>query len=207
MHVDVVADIVCPWCYIGWTAFRKMIATRPQFSFAVTWRPFLLEPDIPPAGVDRIKHYGPRFGGVEAFLEKERGVEEAAARAGLSLNLSAQRIRPNSMDAHRIVLWAYGQDRGEAAVDAIYAAYFVEGRNLADRETLVAVAGEAGLDPDLVRTALNGDDDRDVVFNSHQSCAAMGINGVPVLVFDNKTGVMGANGPEAYAQAADKAAA
>lgn len=207
MHVDVVADIVCPWCYLGWTSFKKTMGLRPQISFAVTWRPFLLEPDLPQAGVDRMAYYAEKFGDAEIIQQKDRALEEAAAAIGAPINLAAQRIRPNSIDAHRVLLWAFGHDVGEAAVDAIYAAYFVEGRNLADRETLVAIAASAGLDAEQVRAGLETNDDVDVVMNSHQSCAAMGIEGVPVLVFDNKTAALGANKPEAYAEAADKAAA
>jgi predicted DsbA family dithiol-disulfide isomerase len=207
MHVDIVADLVCPWCYLGWTSFKKTMAMRPQISFALTWRPFLLEPDLAETGVDRAEYYIRKFGDAEMVAQKDRAVEEAAANIGAPINLAAQRVRPNSIDAHRIVLWAFGHDCGEAAVDALYAAYFVEGRNLAQRETLVSIAGGVGLEADLVRASLENGDDRDVVLNSHQSCAAMGIEGVPVLVFDNKTAALGANKPEAYAEAADKAAA
>jgi predicted DsbA family dithiol-disulfide isomerase len=207
MHVDVVADLVCPWCYLGWVSFKQAILLRPQISFSVMWRPFLLEPEIPETGMDRTEYYVRKFGSAETFQEKERAVEDAAERLGAPINLAAQRVHPNTIDLHRIVLWAYGHDCGEAAVDALYAAYFVEGKNLADLETLVEVGASAGLDADQLRDSLLANGDRDVVINSHQSCSAMGIEGVPVVVFDNKTAALGANKPEAYAEAADKAAA
>jgi predicted DsbA family dithiol-disulfide isomerase len=154
-----------------------------------------------------LAYYAEKFGDAAQFAEMEKSVADAAARLGAPINLAAQKVLPNTVDAHRVVLWAYGRDQGAAAVDALYAAYFVEGRNLSDLDTLAEIAGGVGLEVDLVREALRTDDDRDIVFNSHQSCVQMGIEGVPVLIFDGKTAAMGANPPEAYAEAADKAAA
>jgi predicted DsbA family dithiol-disulfide isomerase len=207
MQVDWVGDLVCPWCYVAWHSFKQTAALRPQYQFNVLWRPFLLDPQAPANGADRAAYYAAKFGGAEDFAEKEKTVAEAAARLGAPMNLALQKVLPNTVDAHRVVLWAYGRDLGPAAVDALYAAYFVEGRNLSDPDVLAEIAGKIGLEADLVREALRTDDDRDIVFNSHQSCVQMGIEGVPVLIFDSKTAAMGANQPEAYAEAADKAAA
>jgi predicted DsbA family dithiol-disulfide isomerase len=207
IQVDWVGDLVCPWCYVAWHSFKQTASLRPHYSFNVLWRPFLLDPQAPASGTDRAAYCADKFGGAAAFAEKEKSVAQAAARLGAPINLAAQKVLPNTVDAHRVVLWAYGRDRGEAAVDALYAAYFVEGRNLSDLDTLAAIAGKVGLEADLVREALRTDDDRDIVFNSHQSCVQMGIEGVPVLIFDSKTAAMGANPPETYAEAADKAAA
>ena len=207
VHVDFVADVVCPWCYLGWRSLRMAIDERPHLNFDIVWRPFMLDPNAPAAGMDRTRYYEERFGDADKFKEMEAGVVEAATAFGAPLNLAAQKVRPNTVDAHRVIVWAFGEGRRVDAVEKMFAAYFVEGKNLSDFSVLAEIGADLGLDRETIREALRGDSDRDIVINSHNSCIKMGIGGVPALIFDNKTAAMGCQPPEEYLKAIDQAIA
>jgi predicted DsbA family dithiol-disulfide isomerase len=207
MHVDVIADVVCPWCYIGWRNLRSAIDMKPHIQFDLLWRPFMLDGEAPAAGVDRFTYYAERFGGPEKFAEMEANVAAAAASIGAPFNLAAQKIRPNTIDAHRVIVWAFGDGRGVEAVDRFFSAYFVEGKNLSDLSVLVELGAEIGLDAKVLDDMIRRDFDRDVIINSHNSAIEMGVGGVPAFIFNNKTATMGARPVEDYAKAIDDAVA
>jgi predicted DsbA family dithiol-disulfide isomerase len=208
MHVDVIADVVCPWCYLGWHNLRRAMETRPHIPFDLLWRPFLLDGNAPQAGTDKAAYYAQRFGEEpEKIKAMHEGLKAAAAEAGAPLNLDAQKIVPNTIDAHRVLVWAFGDGRGVEAVDRFFAAYFVEGKNLSDLSVLVQLGADIGLDAKVLDDMLRQDFDRDVIINSHNSAIEMGVGGVPAFIFNDKTAAMGARPVEDYVKAIDEAVA
>lgn len=205
LTIDVVSDIVCPWCYIGKRRLERALALRPDVPVEVRWRPFFLNPWVPREGIGRDQYLETKFGSVDAYKSIAKRVEAAAAQEGLVYALDKIVRQPNTIDAHRLIRWA--QERGEGAKmkQRLMELYFREGADLTDREVLVQAARDTGLDPDEVRKDLASE--RDVAEVEAEAARAnqAGINGVPFFIFGNKLGVSGAQSPEVLAEAIDKA--
>jgi len=205
LTIDVVSDIVCPWCYIGKRRLERALAMRPDVPVEVRWRPFFLNPWVPREGIGRDQYLETKFGSVEAYKSIAKRVEAAAAQEGLVYALDKIARQPNTIDAHRLIRWAH--ERGDPAKmkQRLMELYFRDGADLTDREVLVQAAREAGLDPDEVRRDLASE--RDVAEVEAEAARAnqAGINGVPYFIFGNKLGVSGAQSPEILASAIDKA--
>lgn len=205
LTIDVVSDIVCPWCYIGKRRLERALALRPDVPVEVRWRPFFLNPWVPREGVDRDQYLETKFGSVDAYKSIAKRVEAAAAQEGLVYALDKIARQPNTIDAHRLIRWAH--ERGDAAKmkQRLMELYFREGADLTNREVLVQAAREVGLDPEKVRKDLASE--RDVAEVEAEAARAnqAGINGVPFFIFGNKIGVSGAQSSEALASAIDQA--
>ena len=205
LTIDVVSDIVCPWCYIGKRRLERALALRPDVPVEVRWRPFFLNPWVPREGISREDYLTTKFGSVDAYKAIAKRVAAAAAQEGLVYDLDGIARQPNTIDAHRLIRWAH--ERGNAAKmkQRLMELYFREGADLTDREVLVQAAREAGLDPEEVRKDLASE--RDVAEVEAEAARAnqAGISGVPFFIFGNKLGVSGAQSPEVLASAIDKA--
>jgi predicted DsbA family dithiol-disulfide isomerase len=211
--IDVVSDVVCPWCYIGKrrleAALARLRETDPDLPMVVRWHPFQLNPDLPAEGVDRHAYLEAKFGGPE----RARQVYERVTAAGRSVDIpfafDAIERQPNTLDAHRLVAWAQSRSEGDpdALVEALFRANFVEGRFVGDREELVRLAQGAGYDPDDARAFLTSDELRDVVADADRRAREMGIGGVPFFIFGGKTAVSGAQMPETMLEAIAQARA
>lgn len=205
LTIDVVSDIVCPWCYIGKRRLERALAMRPDVPVEVRWRPFFLNPWVPREGIDRDQYLETKFGSVEAYKSIAKRVEAAAAQEGLAYALDKIARQPNTIDAHRLIRWAH--ERGDPAKmkQRLMELYFRDGADLTDREVLVQAAREAGLDPEEVRRDLASE--RDVAEVEAEAARAnqAGINGVPFFIFGNRIRVSGAQSPEILASAIDEA--
>jgi len=205
LTIDVVSDIVCPWCYIGKRRLERALAMRPDVPVEVRWRPFFLNPWVPREGIGRDQYLETKFGSVEAYKSIAKRVEAAAAQEGLVYALDKIARQPNTIDAHRLIRWAH--ERGDPAKmkQRLMELYFRDGADLTDREVLVQAAREAGLDPDEVRRDLASE--RDVAEVEAEAARAnqAGINGVPFFIFGNRIRVSGAQSPEILASAIDEA--
>jgi predicted DsbA family dithiol-disulfide isomerase len=201
LTIDFVSDFSCPWCYVAWRALDRAIATRPDLTVERCWAPFLLRPDTPPEGLDRVAYIEKIFANQPERARASRAALQAAADdADAPLRLDAARTLPNTMNAHRLTEWALGQSRLAAMVDALFAAYFVQGLDIGRDEVLVDIAGEVGLDRELVAELLKGDDDWTRVADAHNSAVNAGIGGVPVVIFDQKFARQGAESVASYAR-------
>lgn len=200
--VDIISDFVCPWCYIG---KRNLDRLRPEAGIESRWHPYLLNPDVPTSGIDRAEMIRAKFGSEERARELGRTVEEAAKAAGLFLDMSAVKRIPDTRDAHRLMRWASGQGVADALAELLFAAHFVDGRDIGDPDTLADLAGRAGLDRALVAQLLAGDADRETVDAQAEHARASGISGVPTLVFNGRLAVIGAQPVEQLRKALSKA--
>lgn len=195
MQIEFYADLVCPWCYIGWRRLRRAIAERPAARPEIRWQPFQLNPDMPAGGMDRQLYLHAKFGSRERARQIYGVVEETARRDGITLNLSRIRRTPNTFDAHRLIRWAETQGDAAPMVEALFAAYFVDGADLSDPNVLAATAAAAGANLTAARTLLMGNDEATTVRAADAMARQLGLHAVPCLVFDRRYALSGAQEP------------
>ena len=203
--IDVVSDTICPWCYIGKRRLEQALALRPDVAVAVRWRPFLLDPTIPKGGVDRQEYLEKKFGGPERARQIYAQIEDAAKSEGLDVHFSRIVRTPNTIDSHRLLHWAAGTGKQSDVAESLFRRYFTEGRNIESPDELQSAAEENGISGEDLAAFLGGDEDRETVEQGIAHAQAIGVTGVPCFIFDGRFGVMGAQSPEALAQAIDRA--
>lgn len=204
LPLEIVADVVCPWCWIGTRRLRAAVdlvrRERPEFDVAPRWRPFFLNPDTPPAGEPYLPFLEHKFGGreaVEALFERVR----AAGRVyGLEYAFEKIRLRANTLDAHRLIHWAQRQGNAAALVERLYVAQFANGEHVGDRAVLAAAAGECGYDAAAARAFLDSDAAREEVIAEERAARELGVHSVPTFIVDGRI-VVGAEEPARLAAA------
>ena len=206
LTIDVISDVVCPWCYIGKRFLEQAIALKPDLAVEVRFRPYFLNPWVPREGMSREDYLITKFGSVERYNSNNNRVVEAAAAAGLHYYRDRIKRQPNTLDCHRMILWA--ERAGKAAVmkQRLMELYFSEGGDLTQSEVLVKAAADCGLDGDEVRALLASQQDVDVVEREAQSAKEAGIEGVPCFIIGGLIALSGAQPPEYLAAAIERAA-
>jgi len=205
MRIDVVSDTICPWCFIGKRRLERALALRPSLVPEIAWRPFQLNPDMPPEGMDRETYVRLKFGGAERARAVYEPVRAAGESEGIAFAFERIRKTPNTLASHRLIRWAGTAGAQEAVVELLFRRYFIDGADLSEHETLVAVAREAGMDHEIVAELLAKGSDIDLVTGEDRSVRSMGVTGVPFFVFDGKYAVPGAQDPEVLVQVMDLA--
>ena len=207
VRIDVVSDVVCPWCYIGKRRLEQAIALKPDIPVEVQWHPYFLNPWVPREGMSRTDYLTEKFGSVERYEGIAQRVAAAAAEEGLVYALDKIARQPNTLDCHRLILWAGNIGAAARMKQRLMELYFAEGADLSDREVLIAAAVECGLDGDLVRDLLASDADVARVEREANSAKEAGIDGVPCFIFGGMLAVSGAQSPDYLADALERAAA
>jgi predicted DsbA family dithiol-disulfide isomerase len=202
--VDIVSDAICPWCFIGKRRFEQAMAAAPQdVEILVAWRPYQLNPEMPPEGMDRKAYLSAKFGGdTKADTIYER-VRAAGASVGIDFNFAGIPRTPNTIDAHRLIGLAGRAGRQDAVVEGLFRAYFLEGRDIGDRAVLAAVAAAADFNDQKIRDYLAGSDDVERVNNEDAMARRMGIQGVPCFILNRKYAISGAQEPAVFLEALD----
>jgi len=208
LRIDVVSDVVCPWCYIGKKNLEKAASQVDGVELDIHWRPYQLDATIPAGGMDRKQYMLAKFGSEERLKTIHARVEEAGRAAGIEFNFGAIRVAANTLDAHRLIRWAGGVDAATqgAVVSRLFELNFLEGADIGDRYVLSAVAEGAGMDGAVVRELLSGDRDSEAVRKEIASAQQMGVTGVPCFILDGRYAVMGAQPADVLAQAIRQAA-
>lgn len=201
--VDIVSDVVCPWCYIGKRNFEATRAQFPDLEFDVRWRPYQLDPTIPQGGVDRKTYMERKFGGKATGMHER--LQQVGGDVGIPFDFRAIRISPNTLDAHRLIRWARTTGAQDALVERLFRDFFIEGRDVGARDVLVAAARDCGMDVDLVTNLLASDVDRDAVQAEIIEAQNIGVTGVPFFILDGAFALPGAQPPEVLARAINKA--
>jgi predicted DsbA family dithiol-disulfide isomerase len=202
--IDVVSDVVCPWCYLGKKRLDKAIeSVKDDLAVAVTFRPYQLNPDMPPEGVDHKKHLAEKLGGADAVDRAHEMLAGLGHEAGIDFDFPAVKISPNTLDAHRLLRWAMieGPDVQNRVAVALFKAYFEEGRNVGERAVLLDIAEAAGMDRAVVCALFSAGADVDSVKEEIGMARDMGVTGVPCFIIDNKYAVMGAQSVDVLANA------
>lgn len=205
--IDIVSDVVCPWCYLGATHLQQALATLPGINAELRWRPFQLDPTIPKEGLDRRAYMAKKFSPERLAAAHDRLVE-AGRDAGIDFAFSDIAVSPNTLDAHRVIRWAASAGPGvqDRVSRALFKTYFEDGGNVGDPEVLIRVAGENGMDENLVAALLPTDADLEAVQAEIATAQGMGISGVPCFVIDGRYAIMGAQPVEAMVDALSKVA-
>ena len=207
LTIDVVSDVVCPWCYIGKRRLEKAIALAPETPVQVRWHPYFLNPWVPREGISREQYLTTKFGSVDRYKEIAQRVATAATDEGLSYALDKIARQPNTLDCHRLILWAGDTGNSARMKQRLMDLYFAEGADLSDRDVLVQAAIDCGLDGETVRHLLAGDTDVALVEQAAHQAKEAGIDGVPCFIFGGAFAVSGAQAPEYLADAIKRAAA
>lgn len=206
VRIDVVSDVVCPWCFIGKRRLEKAIALKSDIPVEVHWHPYFLNDWIPPEGMSREQYLTTKFGSPERYKGIAERVSAAAASEGLVYAAAKMTRQPNTLDCHRLILWAGGIGKAAEMKQRLMDLYFTEGADLSNRAVLVEAAAEVGLDPEDVRAALDSEQDMAVVEQQAQQAKEAGIEGVPCFIFGGRFAVSGAQAPEYLAAAIERTA-
>jgi predicted DsbA family dithiol-disulfide isomerase len=193
--VDVISDVICPWCFLGKRRLDKAVAMVPDVDVTVRWRPFFLDPSIPAAGLDRREYMLKKFG--EERLKTIHDPLKAAGEAdGVPYNFDAIKRTPNTLNAHRVIRWAGATGRQQHLVEAMFMAYWSEGQDLGNAAVLTKLAQGSGMDGAQVARALASDEGKLDVVQEVQQAQTMGVQGVPTFIMAQRFGVSGAQSAE-----------
>ena len=182
VKLDIISDPICPWCYIGRTQLFRALEACPDHPFVIEWHPFQLNPDMPAQGMDRRAYLEAKFGGREGAVKAYVPVLEQAEALGLAIDFAAIARTPNTLDAHRLIHWAGIEGRQSAAADALFRAYFKEGRDIGDAQVLADIAAAIGMDAAVVRRLLRTDADRAEILAREAQLRRMGVRAVPTFI-------------------------
>jgi predicted DsbA family dithiol-disulfide isomerase len=198
MRIDIFSDVICPWCFIGKRRLDKALAMRPQPDLQIRWRAFQLNPGMPEEGMDRQAYLAAKFGGPESAQRIYDTVGAAGAREGIAFAFDRIRRTPNTVAAHRLIRFSARHGRQDAVVEALFRAYFLDGRLVGEKPVLGAIAAEAGLDAADAGAFLDGTEETDTVLAEDTYARRLGIGGVPCFIVDGKYALSGAQEPEAF---------
>lgn len=194
--IDVVSDVVCPWCFVGAKHLEQALASVSGAPIVVRWRPYQLDPTIPDGGVDRKAYMQKKFGDGPQLKEAHQRLEALGGNAGIAFDFDAIQISPNTLDAHRLIRWAFEAGVQDMIVKALFSAYFERGIDIGDKSVLADIAGACGMDRGLIRAKLDTAEDKEAVRAEIAEAQKIGITGVPFFIMNGKVGVSGAHPPQ-----------
>jgi predicted DsbA family dithiol-disulfide isomerase len=205
LTIEVFSDVICPWCYIGKRRLEKALGLLGgSHEVEVLWRPFQLNPAMPPEGIDRRAYRIAKFGSWERSLELEARVAAVGAEVAIPFVFDRIARTPNTFDAHRLIGYAQQRCRQDAVVEALFQGYFIEGRDIGDRRVLADIAAEASLDQAEIEKLLSNDLGADDVRHEEERGRRLGIDGVPHFVINGNVSLSGAQEPEIILEAIEE---
>lgn len=197
--LDIISDPICPWCYIGKTKLDRALEAAPDHPFEIHWRPFQLNPDMPAEGMDRREYLEWKFGGREGALRVYGEIAKTAEAAGLDIAFEKIKRTPNTLNAHRLILWARAEEKQAQVVSQLFKRYFREGQDISDFDVLVDIATTVGMDGDLVRRLLESDADLAETIAEDKKAREMGVQGVPCFIVGATYAISGAQNTDTWA--------
>jgi predicted DsbA family dithiol-disulfide isomerase len=206
LRIDIVPDAICPWCYIGKRQLERALVTleKEGLQFSIHWNPFQLNPDMPKEGRDRMAYRAKKFGSVERARELDERVAGAAAAVGLQFRQDLMLRTPNTLDAHRLIWFAGSEGVQDAVMETVFKAYFIEGRDIGDRDVLTDCAVEAGMNRASVADFLASETAAKEMLAADRAAREAGVNGVPSFFLDGYGLFSGAMPAETMAEALRK---
>jgi predicted DsbA family dithiol-disulfide isomerase len=206
IEVGLIADLACPWCYLGLVRLDRARALRPELPVRLRWWPFLLNPHMPPEGMDRQAYLRAKFGGDANARSIYARIREAGRADGIEFAFERMPRTPNTVLAQRLILLAEQEGLGDAMIRTLFRALFIDGRDVGQPEQLIELAAAVGLDPEAVARYLASEQGESEVVASHRRAEALGVRGVPVFVVDHEHAIAGAQPPEVLVGLLDLAA-
>ncbi len=199
--IDVVSDVMCPWCYIGKRRLEAALKSVPDLGVQVRWHPFQLDATLPRTGKDRQQYLSDKFGGMDQANAFYSQIKAAGTAEGIDFAFEDIRLSPNTLDCHRLILWSRADDLQDEVVERLFQAYFLHGEDLTKAETLVRISDEAGMQSDLVEQLLETETDLDKIEAQVAKAQESGITGVPCFIIDGRFVLAGAEKAETIAAA------
>ncbi|HEV3259799.1 MAG TPA: DsbA family oxidoreductase [Gemmataceae bacterium] len=200
LAVDVISDVICPWCYIGKRRLEKAVAALDR-PVKVRWLPFQLNPSMPKEGISRREYRTKKFGSWERSQELDARVIAVGQSEGIPFAFDRIERTPNTLDAHRLVGLAGSKGAQGAVVEALFRAYFTEGRDISNRQPLLDIVAEAGLDRQEAEAVLNCDDGLEAIKEAEGLSQRHRVDGVPFFIINGKNTLGGAQQPDAFLEA------
>lgn len=204
MDLDVVIDVVCPWCYVGKRQLDKALEQRPEAISSLRYRPFQLSTETPVEGVDRAEHYARKFGDSPQYKAAREHLLTLGQSLGIAFDFESECRIANTLDAHRLIRWALAPGLQSEVAEGLMKAYFEDCAFLGDHALLVDIAARAGMDAELVADLLKTDQDKDLIGTEVRQAQSMGIQGVPMFIFNGSAGVSGAQDASVLVDVIDK---
>ncbi len=200
--VDVFSDVICPWCYVGKRRMEKaVVALGGHHEVRVRWLPFQLNPNMPKEGISRREYRTKKFGSWEQSLELDAKMIAVGKEEGIQFAFDRMERTPKTLDAHRLIWLADKDGVQDAVVEKLFSAYFAEGRDIGDRQTLIALVAETGLVQSKAEGALNSDDGMEAIREANQQARRIGVGGVPFFIIKGENKLSGAQPPDAFLDA------
>jgi len=206
MRIDIYSDTVCPWCFLGKRRFELALAERPQYEPRVTWRPYELNPDMPPEGVERAAYLTAKVGDPARIAALEESLARHGEAVGLKFRFDLIERMPNSRRSHLLIAHAARHGLQAKVKDRVMLAFFQEGVDVGELEELVRLGVEVGLSERDIRSALVLREGQDGVVAAERHAASLGISAVPTFVFDGQYTISGAQDPANMARILDQVA-
>jgi predicted DsbA family dithiol-disulfide isomerase len=200
LAIEVVSDVVCPWCFVGKRRLERAVASA-EVPVTIRWHPYQLDPTIPPGGKSRREYLVAKFGSEDRIRQLQRNIENVGAAEGIDFAFDRIAVSPNTLDAHRLIRWAGEARAVDAVVEALFRAYFLEGRDIGDHAVLADIAASCGMERDEVVRRLASDEDLAAVRGAVQAAQRLGVTGVPTFILAGRYAVVGAQPADALANA------
>lgn len=205
VKIDVVSDVVCPWCYIGKRRLEKAVAElSDKYTVDITYHPFELNPAMPEKGVDQKDYLTKKFGGSERYTQITKQVTDVAATEGLEFNFDKQKVSPNTRNAHRVIELAHREGKQLAMKEALLKAYFTDGVDLSLNDNITAIAVRVGLAEEKVKALLDSEEGLAEIELAEAEMQKLGVSGVPFYIINNKYGISGAQPSATFKQAIEE---
>ena len=195
MRIDVIFDTICPWCFLGKRRLEEALRQKPTISTEIIWNAFLLNPHLPPEGIDRQTYLNAKFGNETRSNKIFSSISEAGKSLGIDFQFDLIKRIPNTIDSHRFVRFAGRQGRANEAVEGLFQAYFLKGVDTGNRTLLYELAKEMGFAPDNLRNYLYSDEDIEDIMDQNARAYQLGISGVPAIVIEGQYSISGAQEP------------
>ena len=203
LNIEVISDVICPWCYIGKRRLEKAIAALAR-QVNVRWLPFQLNPTMPKEGISRKEYRTRKFGSWQRSQELDARMIAVGKSEGISFAFDRMERTPNTLDAHRLIWLAEQNGVQDAVVEALFRAYFTEGRDISNRQVLIDVVAQAGLDPHQAERVLNSDEGMQAIRAAEEKSQQLGVQGVPFFIVNGIITLEGAQQPDAFLDAFNK---
>ena len=207
ISIDILFDPICAWCFIGKRRLEEAIRERPDLDVTQRWRPFLLNPEIPREGIDRTAYLVRKFGSEERVRRVYGAIEEAGLSVEIDFAFDRIKQTPNTVDAHRLIRFADQSGKADATAEALFHNYFVNGNDIGERDVLLTIAEDLGLDIEPLSAYLKSEEDVELIYDENANAHRMGVNGVPSFLFNGRIAISGAQEPPVLARMLDAAVA
>ncbi|PCH79911.1 MAG: disulfide bond formation protein DsbA [Rhodospirillaceae bacterium] len=207
MKIDIIFDTVCPWCFIGKKRLEMALAARPHIQVKQNWKPFLLNPEMPPGGIDQTAYLIKKFGSQARINHMYGTLDEAGQSVEIDFAFNRISKTPNSISSHRLLLYAGRHGPVDSVVEALFVEFFIKGRDTGDTDVLVEIGATHGFEEGELRAYLESNDDEGEIYDLNVQAHRLGINGVPAFSFNSKFMITGAQDSQVLARMLDAAQA